>query len=136
MSYRFAPAAVCQTCYLTAAGYDQHELGYVADREPLHLLAGVCIPEGQVSDFGTLPCEGCGDHLAGERYAVSVDTHHLRPGATFGEVASGSLADPNYGRLNSVGEIFTNDSGDTFVGGFWGPDRTYASAPLQRTTTT
>lgn len=29
---------VCQDCYLTHAGYDEHELGYTPDRAPLSLI--------------------------------------------------------------------------------------------------
>lgn len=71
---RFIGINTCRTCYLTAAGYDRHELGHETTRQPLSLVDGPCIPEGHLSDFGRLPCEGCGDDLAGARYAVSVDT--------------------------------------------------------------
>ena len=85
------PIRVCEDCYLTHHGYDEHELGYTPDREPWGLLAGddevVDVSSGWVGDdlddedyagdddgFSWSPCDGCGSRLGGNRYRMTIWT--------------------------------------------------------------
>lgn len=68
-----AELSVCETCYLTAAGFDSHELGYTPEHTPLSAVEPghnpVCVgPEGD----STADCEGCAETLPGDRFTVTV----------------------------------------------------------------
>jgi hypothetical protein len=66
--------SVCQTCLLVAAGYSTDEMGYAPTETPWGLWAdeaGHPVPEADEEGFSSRPCEGCGDHLAGDRYAAT-----------------------------------------------------------------
>lgn len=87
---------VCEDCYLTHAGYDEHELGRTLDREPLsripvgaEVTAGLMADEhdGDCPNFGEWigaecdcehrdftwsDCDGCGSSLGGSRDALTV----------------------------------------------------------------
>jgi hypothetical protein len=65
---------VCLDCLLAAAGYDEHETGSTPTVEPWGLWAdepGHAYAEGTEEGFSSRPCEGCGSHLAGDRFAAT-----------------------------------------------------------------
>jgi hypothetical protein len=64
---------VCLDCHLAAAGYTAEETGSTPDAEPWGLFAdeaGQPIA-GEEAGFGSWPCQGCGSHLAGDRFTAT-----------------------------------------------------------------
>lgn len=82
---------VCEDCLMAQAGYDEHELGRAFECDPLNLIpADAVVTDGllreehdcdgepecdcETVDFSRSSCDGCGSHLAGSRYALTVWT--------------------------------------------------------------
>lgn len=65
---------ICPDCYYySAMGWDEHDMGRpLPDPAPMSLLEAdydiTAVDDDPEAFFSSRPCDGCGDHLAGDRY--------------------------------------------------------------------
>jgi len=65
----------CTDCYMYAAGYDSHEIGYEPEYAPLSKFKGIEVyaetMEGD-AHFVNAGCNACDSPLAGNRYPIAI----------------------------------------------------------------